>query len=442
MLTTHLASAELYDPANFAPEAQPSSITMAEDTSSSFAMQVTDPDRDPLTAVVVSGPMSGTLSVSGLDLTYTPAPDFNGGDSFTLKAHDGALDSNTVTVTLTVTPVNDRAQAQDVALTTTEDTPVQVTLLGTDADGDALTYSVASQPRFGRLSGTPPDLTYTPFGDQHGTDTFDFEVVDDSVFFSRGTVTITVTPVNDLPLAMDSVWNTVEETPVMVKLIAVDPDHEQQLTYTVVSGPSHGTLSGTAPELLYTPNADFSGTDTFSFKASDGEVETTVATTTIQVAPVNDAPVADDQSLGTRQGQALQLVLSATDTDGDTLTYTVVSDPLHGTLSGTAPDLTYTPSEGFSGADSFTFKATDGQQDSRVATISISVTQEAPPPPTDPPVDPPGGGCGCSGASGGGWPFWGGLLLLGALMRISRPTRTAPCARPTPAAARARPAAD
>src|SRR5207244_5743775 len=106
------------------------------------------------------------------------------------------------------------------------------------------------------------------------------------------------------------------------------------------------------------------------------------ATVSITVIPVNDAPVAAVQSVTTTEDTPKAITLSAADVDGDPLTYAIVTGPAHGTLSGTVPNLTYTPAPNYNGPDGFTFKANDGTIDSNVAAVSISVT-----PVNDPPVD-------------------------------------------------------
>src|SRR5207244_7790085 len=120
------------------------------------------------------------------------------------------------------------------------------------------------------------------------------------------------------------------------------------LTYAIVAGPAHGTLSGVAPTVTYTPAANYNGPDSFTFKANDGTVDSAIATVAVTVTPVNDAPVATAQSVTTNQDTAKAISLTASDVDGDTLTYVVVTAPTHGTLSGTAPNLTYTPVAGHS----------------------------------------------------------------------------------------------
>jgi len=180
---------------------------------------------------------------------------------------------------------------------------------------------------------------------------------------------------NTAPVATNGSVTTDEDVPVGITLNASDADGDA-LTYAVVSGPAHGTLSGTAPTLTYTPNAGFFGSDSLTFKASDGQVDSNVATVSItvnEVVPPNTAPVAHNGAVTTDEDVAVAVTLTATDADGDALTYTVVTGPAHGTLSGTAPSLTYTPNSNVNGSDSFTFKANDGQADSNVATVTITI---------------------------------------------------------------------
>src|SRR5207245_1486226 len=133
-----------------------------------------------------------------------------------------------------------------------------------------------------------------------------------------------------------------EDTAKAITLSATDVEGSP-LTYAIVAGPAHGTLSGTAPALTYTPAANYNGLDSFTFKANDGSLDSNTATVTITVTAVNDAPVASDQAVTTDEDTTKAITLSATDIEGSPLTYAIVAGPAHGTLSGTAPALTYTP---------------------------------------------------------------------------------------------------
>lgn len=157
-----------------------------------------------------------------------------------------------------------------------------------------------------------------------------------------------------------------------VTLLATDPEGAA-LTYSVVSQPAHGTLSGTAPDLTYTPAAGYSGTDSFTFKANDGAQDSNVATVEISVAHVNQAPVAENAAVSVEHNRTATVNLTASDPDGDALSYILVAQPQHGTLSGTGGSRVYAPQSGYSGADSFTFKVNDSKLDSNVATVTLQV---------------------------------------------------------------------
>lgn len=146
------------------------------------------------------------------------------------------------------------------------------------------------------------------------------------------------------------------------------------LSYSIVQFPSHGSLSGlSGNHVTYTPNPLYHGTDSFSFRASDGTYFSLPATVHLTVQHVNHAPVASNGALTTHRDLAVSLHLSASDADGDTLTYMLLTSPSHGSLTGTAPELTYTPDPGYTGSDQLSFKVNDGTVDSDAATVTINV---------------------------------------------------------------------
>ena len=625
-----------------------------------------DPTGDALTPLLISGPTDGnlTLNADG-SFSYTPNPDFFGTDSFTYQANDGIATSNAATVTITINPVNDAPVADDQSVVSAEDTAVAITLTASDLDGDPLTYNVVAGPADGTLSGTAPDLIYTPDPGFAGVDQFTFQANDGTVDSNTAAVSITVissgprlemgvvsnvtnsswatvqlpssysdmvvvcspnydsgqvplvvrvrnaasgnnfevrvqradgstTPISGVPVHYmvvetgtytmahhdvpmeavkftstvtdnDSSWlgesrtysnsyvspvvlgqvmtendarfsvfwsrgssqsnppsnstlrvgktvcedpdltradetigyivvesgsGTLDGTPYATALgadlvlgiddappyayalsglssasvaiatqagmdgfnggwavlygptpvtatslqLVVDEDELQDaerfhtseqvsfivfdkfnepplanddaysgqeddiltiaapgvldndsdptgdaLTPLLISGPTDGNLTLNADgSFSYTPNPDFFGTDSFTYQANDGIATSNAATVTITINPVNDAPVADDQSVVSAEDTAVAITLTASDLDGDPLTYNVVAGPADGTLSGTAPDLIYTPDPGFSGADQFTFQANDGTVDSNTAAVSITVVSSGP----------------------------------------------------------------
>src|SRR5262249_20393045 len=114
--------------------------------------------------------------------------------------------------------------------------------------------------------------------------------------------------------------------------------------------------------------------DSFAFKTNDSQVDSNIATIAIQVVAINAAPVANDQIVNLSQNTTHAIILTASDDNGDKLTYMIVSNPAHGQLNGAPPNLAYLPNPGFTGDDSFTFKASDGQVDSNIATVHLHVT--------------------------------------------------------------------
>ncbi len=355
-----------------APTANNQSVTLAEDaTNFPITLTGSDPNNLPLTYTVTSDPTNGTLSGTAPNLLYTPAPGFFGTDSFQFTDNNGTLTSNTATVSITVvgTPT---ANAQSVNVAENIATPI--TLTGSDPNTPplSLTYTVTSGPTNGTLSGTAPNLTYTPNAGYFGTDSFQFTDTNGTATSAPATVTITVvgTPTansQSLTIAQDS-------TNDVITLTGSDPNTPAlPLTYTVTSDPTNGTLSGTAPNLTYTPNAGYFGTDSFQFTDSNGTATSAPATVTITVV---GTPTANAQSVTFAQDSTND-VITLTGSDPNTpalsLTYTVTSAPTHGTLSGTAPDLTYTPDPGYFGTDSFKFTDSNGTATSAPATVTITV---------------------------------------------------------------------
>jgi hypothetical protein len=179
--------------------------------------------------------------------------------------------------------------------------------------------------------------------------------------------------VKTLPVANPQSVTTIEETPLTITLVGYDPGGDE-ISYSISTNPEHGTLSGTGAARTYTPTANYNGSDSFTFKVNDGLLDSNEATVSITVTAVNDAPVANPQSVTTVKNTPLSITLTGSDVEGSTLTYTVADNPAHGTRTGTAPNLTYTPASNYVGGDSLTFWVNDGTVSSQIATISITVT--------------------------------------------------------------------
>ncbi|MBI4200918.1 MAG: tandem-95 repeat protein, partial [Chloroflexi bacterium] len=411
-------------PVNDAPVAQSQSATTPQEIAKVITLTATDIETCDLTFSIVQGPANGTLSnLSDLactpgpansdsaTVTYTPNPNFNGNDSFTFKVNDGTDDSNLATVSIAVTAVNRAPAAQGQSVSTPANTPKVITLTATDFETCDLTFSIVSGPTNGAL-GTLSNLacasgptntdsatvTYTPNANFSGSDSFTFRVNDGADDSNLATVSITVGPVNEAPVAQSQQVSTLEDTPKVITLAATDTE-TCQLSFAIITGPTKGTLSALSStacvagnpnsdtaSVTYTPNANFNGNDSFTFRVFDGTDDSNLATVSIAVTPVNDPPVAQGQTVSTPEDTPRLITLTASDAEGQALAFIITSLPANGslkqgnntvnaapfTLSGAT--VTYTPNANFNGANSFTFKANDGSLDSNVATVTINVT--------------------------------------------------------------------
>ncbi|HBO5516227.1 TPA: tandem-95 repeat protein [Pseudomonas aeruginosa] len=286
-------------PVNDPPVAKAMTITADEDTSGSITLTATDIDSPaPTIFQIVTAPNAsyGSASISGATLTFNPATDWNGSTSMTYRAQDssGAW-SAPATVTITVRPVNDPPDVFSRSLALEEDSIGKLSLSATDVDSSVFTFEIVEQPATGFASVLGSILTYTPPADWFGTTTLVYRAKDDSGAWSKpATITITVTPVNDPPVAQPLELIVPEDTAGTVLLKATDIDSLQSFVFELVTLPPQvsGTVTIQGDRLLFTPAQDWNGTTKLSYQAKDIEGErSTAAQITITVTPVNDRPL-------------------------------------------------------------------------------------------------------------------------------------------------------
>lgn len=342
---------------------------------------------------VVSGPTHGTLSGTAPNLTYTPNSGYTGSDSFTYSVTDNStfapaavpydggatsivLETPTPLVgtngTITLRPyAPPTATAQSV--TVTYSVSQNITIAGTDSNSAALTYAIVTPPAHGTLTGTAPNLVYTPGSTYFGADSFTFTVNDGVQTSVAATVAITVNPPPPTPGNPSVSVNYQTPTPITLSASGQGP-----ITYAVATQPGNGTLSGTAPNLTYTPTGTYVGSDSFTYTATNaGGTTTGTVNITVQSAPL--VPVAQNSSVTVAFNTPTSISAIAGGGNGHALTYSVVAGPAHGTVGAFSGALiVYTPASGYVGADSFTFKVTDGTSTSAAATIAITVNQAVP----------------------------------------------------------------
>ena len=341
----------------------------------------------PTTTATFDTPGSYVLRATAVDrsiLDYKIWITYNLG-YFDFQTYNQIVGAVTQDITVNVLADPNRAPvAQSQSLLTALNTPLAIILAASDADNNPLGYAVAVPPAHGALTGTPPNVTYTPATAFTGTDTFTFTANDGKVDSTAATIAICVgTPGNRPPVANNQLVVTAEESAKAITLTGSDPD-ANPLAYTIVTGPSHGTLSGSPPNMTYLPGPGFpagnsNGGDAFTFTVNDGSLTSAVATVSITVTAVNHPPTAQPQSLNVLVNTANPVVLTGNDPEGYALGYSIVTSPAHGTLAGTAPNLTYTPAANYHGPDGFTFTVTDSEGVvSAAAAINLTIVNDPP----------------------------------------------------------------
>ncbi|MCJ7983294.1 tandem-95 repeat protein [Priestia sp. OVL9] len=363
-------------------------ISTNEDTSVTNQVIATNVNGNPLIYTIENSPINGVVTIdpnTGI-FTYTPNTDFYGSDAFVVYITDNLGGNATSSVIVTVAPINDSPIVPNYQLTTNEDTSVTSMVIATDSDSNQLTYSLQNAPVNGTVDvGIDGMYTYTPNADFNGIDQFTVVVSDEQGGTAVSTITITVLPVNDPPVGPVVVTLvTNEDTPVSSQITAFDPDGEV-LTYTLQDPPTNGVAVVNADgTFTYTPNGNYNGPDTFTVLISDPSGAFIVTSVFVTVTPVNDVPVVPNYECVINEDTTLNSQVVATDVDGNLLTYGLLTGPVNGTVI-VNPDgtYTYTPNENYNGIDSFSVVVSDGQGETAVSTITITVL-----PVNDPPVGP------------------------------------------------------
>lgn len=355
----------------------------------------TDADGDTLSAVLASTTAHGTLAlVADGTFTYTPDANFAGSDEFYYRAFDGTVSSGSTRVSITVGAVNDApvGAADYFEMSAGEglwrDAPG---VLGndTDADGETLTSTLGTGPADGTLTfNADGSFLYVPDAGFAGNDTFTYFAHDGDVAGNETTVSINV---YGPPAGTDDTYATDEDTDLVVAAPGVlgndtDPNG-WQLSATLVSGPSHGSLTLDADgSFMFSPDANFHGADSFVYEDTNGAFQSAQVTVTLTINSVNDTPTAPPVAPTATPNNAPLVVAApgplagATDADGDPLTAVLVTGPSNGTVV-LNPDgsYIYTPSAGFAGSDSFVYAASDGTELSAPVTITVNVAAAVPP---------------------------------------------------------------
>ncbi len=356
---------------NTPPTARSKSIYVSEDTKQSFDLEGSDKEGDTLTYKVLTTPVYGQLSGKAPSLSYTPNANFNGDDRVIFVTNDGKADSQKAIVKIYVEPSNDNPEIlfDGDSISTKEDTAKRFTLKAEDQEKDTLTYTITQKPKFGTLTHKKDSFTYTPKENFNGNDSFIVTVEDGNGGEDSKEITIQITPVNDAPtmdigesksmLAGESLTLRANAKDIDGKVVKYAWYEDKELLS------SQATLVYTQEEV---------GSHTITLTITDDKGATTTDRVVIHVAELpNVKPKAENISIKMKEDTTTNITLKASDDDEDILTYKIVQNPTHGTISGTIPNIAYSPVKDYFGIDNFTFRANDGKDDSNVAKVTITI---------------------------------------------------------------------
>lgn len=360
---------------NLSPEITSEPITIGvENALYTYLVQASDRNNDALVYSLENAPTGMTIDSQTGSIQWTPS--FNDAGSYPIGlvvSDQGGL-TTTQTYTLTIGNTNRPPMFVASPVPAGEENVAfsyQANVL--DADGDTLVFGASNELPDGLvINSANGNVSWLPSYSQAGEYSITLTATDGQATATH-TINITITNVNRAPTVTgEHQLNTPEDNALTITLEGNDPDGDS-ISYSMPSLPSHGTLTGSAPTLVYTPDANFNGVDSFQFYISDGSARSALTTVNIAVAAVNDAPVAQAISTNVVAGAPVAIALSGTDIEGEIRAYQISSEPSHGSLSGTPPNLVYTSDALFSGTDTFTYTVSDGEINSSPATVNVNV---------------------------------------------------------------------
>ena len=353
---------------NYPPIADDISVTTDEDVAVEITLTGSDVDGDELTFEVVDAPTNGVYE----DGVYTPNLNFNGVDTFTYVANDGELDSAPATVTITVNSVNDAPVADDISVTTDEDVAVAITMTGSDAEGDELTFEVVDAP----TNGVYEDGVYTPNLNFNGVDTFTYVANDGTVDSELATVTITVNAVFDAPeMQLPESLTFAEDGFLETDLGAYISNPDDLVLSYFVSGDEHINVVMNGGVTIFTADTNWHGSEVLTFTIVCEERTIVSDNVLVIVEPQNDAPTIEIPNLYFAEDGYISLDVSGFigDIDGDSLTLSASETTnISVTINGFA--VTFISPGNWFGSEIVTFTVSDGVRGRELATDDVLVT--------------------------------------------------------------------
>ncbi|MFT4924839.1 MAG: putative delta-60 repeat protein [Phenylobacterium sp.] len=377
---------------NDAPVVVDDIATTNEDTSVTIDVLANDSDAEGDNLTVTVNNVSNGTHVVNTDntITFIPTENFNGEAIITYNAADPSGASDNGLVTITVVPVNDNPVANADIFSLDEDTSGQINPISNDTDieDDTLSISSATSTNATITTNSNNSLTYTPNLNFFGTDIVSYQLLDNQGGIATGTITVTVNPVSDLPVASADSYQLDEDIVLAVDAANgilsndSDPDGDNPtITTNLIEVVKHGTLEISFDgSFVYTPQSNFVGSDSFIYQIIDNTGNTAQATVTLTINPVNDAPVAVNDSATTSVNTQVSILVLANDTDidGDTL-FISAANADNGTVNITGTSLTYQPNSDFAGTDTINYTIGDGAGGTASAQVVVTINSNQSP---------------------------------------------------------------
>ena len=373
---------------NTDPEASDDAFTIYVNTEKSYDVLDNDHDDegDTLTITAKTNGTHGTVEIVDGKIKYVPNLDYIGTDTFTYTISDGKDHTDTATVSVTIKQNEEKEnaapEASDDAFTTYVNTEKSYDVLDNDHDdeGDTLTITAKTNGTHGTVEIVDGKIKYVPESNYIGTDSFTYTISDGEGGSDIATVTVTIEgiPGNTAPEAADDAVITYINTAMTYDVIDNDHDDDgDKLSISATTEASHGRVKIDNDQIKYTPDADYTGTDRFTYTITDskGHSATATVTVTIKQAEVNKAPEAVDDSFTTYVNTAINydVIDNDHDADGDTLTISSKTEGAHGTVAIANNKITYTPNRGYTGVDTFTYTLSDGNNHQATATVTATI---------------------------------------------------------------------
>ncbi len=340
-----------------------------------------DSPAGEVSLLTVTQPAHGRVTLDGEQVLYASDPDFTGMDTFTYLAGDEALTPATATVSVTVAAAGLRPAAISDQASTLEGQPVEIHVLDNDLApaGRTLEVESAGQGYAGTVvAGMDGGLTYTPADGFHGSDAFTYTIGDGLGGTASTVVEVEVTATNHLPEPQDDLALATAGQVATIEVLKNDADPDgDTLSLSSVGTAGHGSLaSGPGGTVTYTPDPDYAGADSFSYRVTDGNGQEAEATVSVRVNPASELPVAGDDSASIKQGEASRVDVLANDITppGEHLYVIGVSLAGHGYAGALGGAVFYQPDDGYFGEDTFTYTVSDEFGRTATAQVTIRVT--------------------------------------------------------------------